>query len=359
MQTDILIVGGGLSGLALADALEREGRDWQLVEATERLGGRIYSPNIQSEKFDLGPAWFWRGQPRMARMIERFRLGSFEQYSQGAIQIQDRTGAVRSHNGYSPMQGSLRLKGGMGELVQAIADELPRERVHLNRSVRQLAQTQDAVVAETNKGLIRAKQVVLALPPRLIASNISFKPELPAAAMEVMASTATWMAGQAKFLAVYDQPYWRQAGFSGDAMSQRGPLVEIHDASPAQGGPYALFGFVGVPAHIRESHREELIEMVKAQLVELYGDALRQPLEARLQDWAQVTTVATQADRQSSGHHPFYGYPPSLKGLYDGRLIFGASEMGSQFGGYLEGALEAAENAQTMLRGPQSRSAAA
>lgn len=35
MQTDILIVGGGLSGLALADKLERAGRDWRLDEATD------------------------------------------------------------------------------------------------------------------------------------------------------------------------------------------------------------------------------------------------------------------------------------------------------------------------------------
>ncbi|MEM1154111.1 MAG: hypothetical protein AAGI44_08210 [Pseudomonadota bacterium] len=47
----------------------------------------------------------------------------------------------------------------------------------------------------------------------------------------------TWMAGQAKVVAVYESPFWRDSGFSGDAMSRKGPLIEIHDASPASGEP--------------------------------------------------------------------------------------------------------------------------
>ena len=31
MQTDVLIVGGGLAGLALAVRLQAQGRDWMLV----------------------------------------------------------------------------------------------------------------------------------------------------------------------------------------------------------------------------------------------------------------------------------------------------------------------------------------
>ena len=39
MQTDTLIVGGGLSGLALTAKLQKAGQSFLVVEAAERLGG--------------------------------------------------------------------------------------------------------------------------------------------------------------------------------------------------------------------------------------------------------------------------------------------------------------------------------
>ena len=53
MHTDILIVGGGLSGLALADKLQQAGRDFVLVEARNRLGGRIDVLRDGGSAFDL------------------------------------------------------------------------------------------------------------------------------------------------------------------------------------------------------------------------------------------------------------------------------------------------------------------
>ena len=79
------------------------------------------------------------------------------------------------------------------------------------------------------------------------------------------------MAGHAKFLATYDRPFWRDAGLSGTALSRRGPLAEMHDASPASDGPYALLGFVGIDSTARAAMTEdEWIEDAKAQLVELF-----------------------------------------------------------------------------------------
>lgn len=342
METDILIVGGGLSGLALADRLETAGRDWQLLEAGIELGGRIRSPLIAGGRFDLGPAWFWPGQPLIAALADRLGLRVFEQFSAGALAYQQPDGTVVAHRGMAPMQGSLRLAGGMIGLIDGLSAMLPRERLHLERPVMRLSREPERIIAATGKGMISARRVVLALPPRVGADRILFEPELPAVATQAARAIPTWMAGQAKILAVYDRPYWREAGFSGDAISRRGPMVEIHDASVMEGAPYGLFGFVGYPPETRDRHRDALLGMAREQLASLFGPALGHPLDMRLMDWAEMPHVATARDRQADGAHPAYGLPGPLRGLWDGLLHFGSTETASGFGGYLEGALEAA-----------------
>ena len=171
---------------------------------------------------------------------------------------------------------------------------------------------------------------------------------MPAAAHQAMDDTVTWMAGQAKAVAIFETPFWRDAGLSGDGMSRQGPMVEIHDASPATGGPYALFGFIGVPPRARRDPAA-LEQAVAAQFVRLFGPEAATPTALTIKDWAFDPHTATQADQQPLYAHPTYGLARSLQGLMDGRVIFAGTESAAQFGGYLEGALEAAENALVLL----------
>ena len=125
-------------------------------------------------------------------------------------------------------------------------------------------------------------------------------------------------------------------------MSRRGPLMEIHDASPHEGGLYALFGFVGVPAQGRID-ASGLRNACVQQLVRLFGPQAGEPVNLILKDWAQDVLTAAPLDRAPLAHHPAYALPKALSSLCDGRLILGSTETATQFGGYLEGALEAAE----------------
>jgi monoamine oxidase len=104
MRTDILIVGAGLSGLALANELARRGDDYLLVEARNRVGGRILSvesgpEGAEARRFDLGPSWVWPGQPRVASLLRELDIEVFEQYSEGRLVYQDESGAVRRPSG--------------------------------------------------------------------------------------------------------------------------------------------------------------------------------------------------------------------------------------------------------------------
>ena len=68
-------------------------------------------------------------------------------------------------------------------------------------------------------------------------------------------------------------------------------------------------------------------------------------------DWTFDPWTATPLDRQPIYAHPVYGLPATMCNLWGNRLLFGGTEVAAQFGGYLEGALEAAEMVGAQLLG--------
>ena len=347
-----LIIGGGLSGLALAERLEKQGRDYLLLEARQRFGGRIMTHHLDDGYFDMGPAWFWPGQPRIAALIDRLGLTKFDQFADGVLTFEDEHGTVQRGRGYASMQGSWRLNGGLTALTDALANCLPDHRKRLNAPVVRLDMSDDICAATLANGdQVAGDQLVIALPPR-VAAHMAFSPALPANAIHAMTGIATWMAGQAKAVAVYKTPFWRTQGLSGDAMSRKGPMVEVHDASPLEGGPYGLFGFIGVPPDAR-ADEDLLRQHLRAQLVRLFGPEAADPQKLYVKDWAFDPYTATQADKAPLHAHPTYGLPHAMANLWNGKLHFAGTEVAPAFGGYIEGALEAAENVLSTLSQPR------
>ena len=278
----VVIVGGGLAGLVAARRLHRAGFAFQLLEARERLGGRILSTDAagrdSDDGFDLGPSWFWPGmQPAMAELVRELGLGSFPQHDDGDVIFHRMSReAPRRYRGMRQEPQSMRLVGGTSALISALAASLPGERLRLGARVTELAQVGGAVrvgfvEADGTARHLEAAQVVFALPPRLLEATVSFEPALDPSTAQRWRETPTWMAPHAKFFALYDRPFWRDQGLSGTAQSMAGPLVEIHDATTASGRA-ALFGFVGVPAERRAAvGRDAIISASVAQLAHLFG----------------------------------------------------------------------------------------
>lgn len=364
MPADCLVIGAGLSGLYAAFGLQRRGVRCTVLEARERLGGRILSVAGPggSAHFDLGPAWVWpEFQPLISALTRELGIALFPQYTTGdaLYEAPDQPHPLRM-NGESPNARSWRPVGGMSRLIEALAARLPAGAILAGRRVVELRRLGQRVEALTltpdgRKERHAATLIVSALPPRLLVENVHFEPALPDALYRHFATTPTWMAAHAKFLAFYDTPFWREAGLSGEVFSRRGPLAEIYDASPMQGGPFALFGFFKVPAPVRRQWgRGILAAQCLAQLQRLFGDAALAPVSWEIRDWSDDPLTATPADAIAPAGHPAYGLPEGLEAAWDGRLLFAGSENASEQGGYLEGALEAAalavERAQTVLR---------
>lgn len=340
MASTVAIIGGGLTGLSLAHHLQDAGVPFHLFEARDRLGGRILTERHGADGFDLGPSWFWPGQARMAALVARLGLRVVPQFSDGAQLFETAQGAVIRDRGFASMQGSLRVQGGMGALVAALVAGLPDTSLKTGRVVRSVSDTGTLGLADGAE--LSFERIVVALPPRL-AAMLDFAPGLPPSVQAALQGIPTWMAGHAKCVAVYDRPFWREAGLSGDASSQRGPLVEIHDASGDTAG--ALFGFVGVPAAARAGQRDAVMAAAVAQLARLFGPQATSPAQVFHTDWAEDRFTSVAADLAPLTHHPDYGRPPAIRAWTDAPVYFASTELAPEMGGYLEGALAAAEDA--------------
>ncbi|WP_201556216.1 flavin monoamine oxidase family protein [Psychrobacter sp. 72-O-c] len=380
----VAIVGGGLSGLYAAFLLEQKSIDYILLEARTTLGGRIVAgrshehlnsehqssepPNSKTIKmevtdsFDLGPSWFWPDfQQQLGYLIEELNLESFAQFEDGDMMVErsPNESPIRTQ-GYKSSPPSMRLKGGMAVLINALYSRLDSTRVLTGQIVRRLTNKDDYIelASEDSSGKImtwQTQHVLLALPPRLAENSIEFTPALPKDMAAQWRETATWMAPHAKYFAVYDTPFWREQGLSGEARSALGPLNEIHDAS-IMGGSGALFGFLGVPAEVRQSVSEDVLKAhCRAQLERLFGAQADSPKMEYFKDWSQDPFTATTADANSDGQHASAPIAKATSGVWKECLTGIGSEWSQQFPGYTAGAIEAASfGVQNLPESPES-----
>lgn len=355
MQTSVAIVGGGLAGLYAARLLHAAGIDFVLFEGRDRLGGRILSPDRSGEApddgYDLGPSWFWPVmQPAIGALIRELDLTAFPQDSDGDVVFERMSRETpRRYRGISREPQSMRLAGGMISLVRALEAGLPPEGLLRGMRVTRVMLDDDAVAltvagADGVELSVRARQVIFALPPRLLEASVTFSPPIDPATAARWRKTATWMAAHAKFVALYDRPFWRAAGLSGTAQSMVGPLVEIHDATTASGAA-ALFGFVGTDAEQRSVIGEEaLVWVCVEQLGRLFGAQALQPRATLFKDWSTDPMTATSEDRIAGGH-PSPDHRPWVSGDWHGHILLAGSETSPSDPGYLAGAIEAARRA--------------
>ncbi|UFN51626.1 FAD-dependent oxidoreductase (plasmid) [Roseomonas sp. OT10] len=141
MRTRVAIIGGGLAGLCAARALHEAGMEFLLLEARDRLGGRVLSVDAAGrdagDGFDLGPSWFWPAmQPGLEALVRALRLPHFAQHGEGDILLECTAhGSPQRYRGMRQEPEAMRLVGGMGALVRALEAGLPAEAVRLGARV--------------------------------------------------------------------------------------------------------------------------------------------------------------------------------------------------------------------------------
>jgi monoamine oxidase len=177
-----------------------------------------------------------------------------------------------------------RFPGGTQQIAVRMAEELG-VRVRLEAIVDRIEHDGDGVTVGYRDEAVRAARVVVGIPPQHRAA-IAFTPELPPEHRKLV---ECWPQGNlSKAYAVYDTPFWRVNGQSGEALSDVGPVFITFDVSPTspgkQPGPGVLLGFVdsrefdGWPAQLRR-------QRALASFAALFGDAALRPIDYLDHSW--------------------------------------------------------------------------
>jgi monoamine oxidase len=133
-----------------------------------------------------------------------------------------------------------RVVGGTQLISTRMADELP-DTVMLESPVRAIEHGTSGVVVTSDREPVRARRVIVAIPPTL-AGRIAYSPALPAQRDGLCQRMA--QGSVVKCMAVYDRPFWRERGLSGQLTSTRGPVSVGFDNSPPDGTPGVLLAFL-------------------------------------------------------------------------------------------------------------------
>ena len=442
-SVDVVVVGAGLAGLMAARTLLESGASVRILEARNRVGGRVLSHQLASGAMvELGAQWIGPGQDHITKLAAELGLTLFPQYCTGSkvLSLSDKVSTYKSDIPSLSLLGLLDLDRSMKKLtalcqkvplhapqqaesarewdsmtvetwkqknvftegaralldvaVESIFSAEPAEvsflhflfvlhsggglmklatiqggaqqtravegfqelanRLSLQLSQHLLLETPVRALVQDDDGVqvhcggkstlrLRAQRVIVAIPPTL-AGRIEYEPALPAARDQLTQRMP--MGSVAKCIAVYERPFWREQGLSGEAVSDTGPLRITFDDSPYPGprgrseSHGALVGFaLGDGARgLRELDVSARRKAVIAELVRLFGKAAGEPTDYVEQDWS--------SERWSRGCY-FGLMPPGTLTRYGaalrapvGRLHWAGTETAQRNVGYMDGALE-------------------
>ena len=342
-SVDTVIVGAGASGLHVARQLCSRGLSVRVLEARERVGGRLLSPALAGARFDIGATWFWDGEWRIAALLEQLGLQRYPQHLAGSAMYDQPQGPQRLAN--NPLDvPAWRIVGGTQRLAEELAAGLPPGALHLGTPVQGIFHEQSGVRVVATGAEVVAANVVVALPPALAMSLLDFRPQLADAFTDLARHTPVWMGTMSKAVAVYPEAFWRTAGLAGSAFSLVGPMREVHDMSSVDGRPGALFGFV--PFSGQTLRREHLV----GQLERVFGERAGAPARLAVLDW-RTEQYTSPPGVEALDDYELFGHRAFATPMWDGRLHFASTETSSEKPGHIEGALAAAERCVAAITG--------
>jgi putrescine oxidase len=381
IERDVVVIGAGASGLTAAYELMKAGHSVVVLEARDRVGGRLWTDTIDGAMLELGGQWVSPEQDALKATLAELGLERYSRYREGDSVYVDADGKVTRFKGeifpvppatekvmveliemldtmvalvdpnrpwetpdaevldrisftgwlaqqtddveardnialfiagamltkpaysFSALQALLmaasagsfshlvdadfildeRVVGGLQQVPIRLAERLGDD-VLLSNPVRTLRWGHEGVTAITDAVEVHAKKAILAVPPHLI-SRVSFDPPLPRLQHQMHQHLS--MGFVIKVHAVYERPFWRDAGLSGTAFSPYQLVHESYDNTNHGDSRGTLVGFVS------DTNADEVFRLSaeerKARILEsmshYYGSETLEPVVYYESDW--------------------------------------------------------------------------
>jgi monoamine oxidase len=439
VEADVCVVGAGYAGLTAARRLHQQGRSVVVLEARDRVGGRIWTaPLADGHPIDRGGAWLAPKHDAIPALAAEMGVSTYKTYVAGSHLLAG-DGRIRRYKGLIPKISPLAVAGiawtqstvdrlartlpidepwtarraeewdrmtirdhldscriptgighdlyetavsglfaadaaevsflhllllvrghhslntlfsieggaqenmvdgGAGSIAQRMAAEL--DDLRLGAPVRAISQTDDAVAVRADGVTVEARHVVVTVPP-MLALEVAFDPPMPEDRVALYRAYAGGR--ETKTLLVYDEPFWRDEGFSGQTAGPGSPAEVTLDASPASGRPGILASFsFGRLAEARQAidptdRRAALLDT----MVERLGPRAARPVE--------IVETAWWTEEWSRGCS-FAFLPPGALTRYGplvrepfGRVHWAGTETSALSHGAIDGAVRSGERA--------------
>jgi monoamine oxidase len=437
-DADLVVVGAGLAGLSAARAALAAGVEVLVVEARERVGGRVLNEDIgHGNVVEVGGQWIGPTQDRLAALAAQLGVGTFPTYATGqnvieysgslsrytgaiprinplvlldveraqrrldklakripldapweapnAARLDGQTAATWMRRNLATKPGRMLLElaieavwaaqpedmsllhvlfyihsaGGLDMLFDTeggaqqdrfvggsqlvpirMAEQLSEERLILGAPVRKLRHGPHGVTVEAEGATVSAKRAILAIAPTL-AGRISYDP--PLSGFRDQLTQRMPLGTVVKCMAIYDEPFWRNEGLSGQGTSDTGPAKLTFDNSPPDGSPGVLLGFLE-GRRAREFGRlgaQERRAAVVAGFARLFGSRAARPDAYVERLWAEE-----EWSRGCYGCHMPTGawtaYGAALREPV-GPIHWAGAEYSTVWNGYMDGAVRSGE----------------
>ena len=448
VTADVVVVGAGYSGLSAARSLVDAGLDVVVVEARDRVGGRVHTVTTPTGAVvDHGGQWLGPGQEHLASLAAEIGVETFPTWTEGSnIELRageryeftglvptsdpgaaadaiaalldldlaatavdlaepwthpdaddlDRTTlaswveqnvehpvardmvttAVLGVFGVQPAELSLlyvlayahgggslsalvrttggaqerRFVGGAQQMAVALAEGLGT-RVVLDAPVSAVGWGLAGVTVTALRRVggadpvpfrVVANRAVVAMPPAAQA-RIAFDPPLPPARAQLIQRVP--MGSVTKFHAVYERPFWREAGLSGQVLADAGAARIVFDDSPPDASHGVLVGFIagGDDRRLFPAGPEGRREAVLGDLAAAFGPEAGRPSEFVDLPWA-AEPYTGGAPVACLGTGVLTGFGPALRRPV-GPIHWAGTEVAEAWSGYIDGAISSGKAA--------------